>query len=82
MSRIVGGQAKDRFAASTSEMSRFEIKILATGGNLKNLMIYVVSLWIRWLIVFLVRAKVDSYARYITFQLAEVAVPIELFKKD
>ena len=35
--RVVGERAKDRFTASTSEMSRFEIEILATDENLKNL---------------------------------------------
>jgi hypothetical protein len=35
--RIVGERAKDRFAASTSEMSRFETEILATDENLNNL---------------------------------------------
>ena len=35
--RIVGERAKDRFAASTSEMSRFESEILATDENLNNL---------------------------------------------
>ena len=35
--RIVGERAKDRFAASTSEMSRFETEILATDENMKNL---------------------------------------------
>jgi hypothetical protein len=35
--RIVGERAKDRFAASTSEMSRFETEILATNENLENL---------------------------------------------
>ncbi len=35
--RVVGERAKDRFAASTSEMSRFETEILATDGNLENL---------------------------------------------
>ena len=35
--RIVGERAKDRFAASTSEMSRFETEMLATDENMKNL---------------------------------------------
>ncbi len=35
--RVVGERAKDRFAASTSEMSRFETEILATDENLKKL---------------------------------------------
>ena len=35
--RIVGERAKDRFAASTSEMSRFETEMLATDENLNNL---------------------------------------------
>jgi hypothetical protein len=35
--RIVGDRAKDRFAVSTSEMSRFETEILATDENLKKL---------------------------------------------
>ena len=35
--RIVGERAKDRFAASTSEMSRFETEILAINENLENL---------------------------------------------
>ena len=35
--RIVGERAKGRFAASTSEMSRFETEILATDKNLKSL---------------------------------------------
>ena len=35
--RIVGERAKDRFAASSSEMSRFETEILATDENLNNL---------------------------------------------
>jgi hypothetical protein len=35
--RVVGERAKDRFAASTSEMSRFETEILATDDNLENL---------------------------------------------
>lgn len=35
--RVVGERGKDRFAASTSEMSRFETEILATDGNLNNL---------------------------------------------
>ena len=35
--RIVGERARERFAASPSEMSRFENEILATSENLKNL---------------------------------------------
>ena len=35
--RIVGERAKDRVAASTSELSRFETEILATDENLNNL---------------------------------------------
>lgn len=35
--RIVGERAKDRFAASTSEISRFETGILATDENLLSL---------------------------------------------
>ena len=35
--RIVGERAKDRFASSTSEMSRFETEILSTDENMKNL---------------------------------------------
>ena len=35
--RIVGERSRDRFVASTSEMSRFENEILATSENLRNL---------------------------------------------
>src|SRR4029450_8624331 len=35
---VVGGRAKDNKAASTSEMARFETKILSTKENLKFLM--------------------------------------------
>ena len=35
--RVVGERGKERYAASTSEMSRFETEILATDENLNNL---------------------------------------------
>ena len=35
--RVIGQQAKGRFAASTSEMSRFEAEILARNKNLQSL---------------------------------------------
>jgi Transposase DDE domain group 1 len=38
MRTIVGGQAKDNTAASTSEMARFETETLSTKENLKHLM--------------------------------------------
>src|ERR1700736_4433149 len=38
MRAIVGGQAKDSTAASTSEMARFETETLSTKENLKHLM--------------------------------------------
>ncbi len=38
MRRIVGGRAKEREAASTSEMSRFETEMLSSGKNLTALM--------------------------------------------
>ncbi len=38
MRRVVGGRAKEREAASTSEMNRFETEILTTRKNLKSLM--------------------------------------------
>ena len=38
MRHVVGGRAKDRQAASTSQMGRFETEILPAGKNLKALM--------------------------------------------
>ncbi|UCC30372.1 MAG: transposase [Phycisphaerales bacterium] len=38
MRRVVGGRAKEREAASTSEMSRVETEMLTTRKNLKSLM--------------------------------------------
>jgi hypothetical protein len=38
MRRVVGGRAKEKDAASTSEMSRFETKILSSRQNLTALM--------------------------------------------
>jgi hypothetical protein len=38
MRRVVGGRAKEREAASTSEMSRFETEMLSSGQNLTALM--------------------------------------------
>ncbi len=37
MRRVVGGSAKERQAASTSQMNRFETKALTTRKNLKSL---------------------------------------------
>jgi len=38
MRQVVGGRAKDRQAASTSQMGRFETEILTARKNLKVLM--------------------------------------------
>ncbi len=38
MRRVVGGRPKERQAASTSEMSRFETEILTSRKNLKSFM--------------------------------------------
>ncbi len=38
MRRVVGGRAKEKEAASTSEMSRFETEMLSSGQNLTGLM--------------------------------------------
>ena len=38
MRQIVGGRAKERTAASTSQMARFETEILTRGKNLQVLM--------------------------------------------
>ena len=38
MRQVVGGRARDRQAASTSQMGRFETEILTTRKNLKALM--------------------------------------------
>jgi len=38
MRQIVGGRAKDRTAASTSQMARFETEILTRDENLQALM--------------------------------------------
>ena len=137
--RIVGERAKDRFAASTSEMSRFETEILATDENMKNLtnlcgqwvdqvddripmkqlildmdssvspthgqnevrlqlfaLAYNLGNFLRrlalprkikhWTLTTLreklikIGAKVIRHARYITFQLAEVAITRKLFE--
>ena len=38
MRQVIGGRARDRQAASTSQMGRFETEILTTRKNLKSLM--------------------------------------------
>ena len=38
MRQVIGGQARDRQAASTSQMGRFETEILTTRKNLNSLM--------------------------------------------
>ena len=38
MRQLIGGRARDRQAASTSQMGRFETEILTTRKNLKSLM--------------------------------------------
>ena len=45
MRQVIGGRARDRQAASTSQMGRFETEILTTRKNLKSLM-NLPGLWI------------------------------------
>ncbi len=87
---IVGGRAVANVAASTSQMGRFETEFLATGENLAAL----ANLSGQWIDRVHVRhppkaivLDMDSsvsptrHGRYVTFQLAEVAVPRGLFRK-
>ena len=133
MRQVVGGRAKERAAASTSLMGRFETEILTQPDNLKALM-NLSGIWVDRVVqreplkqiildmdssvsptyghqegtayngyfqctcyhplfcfnqygdmeqAFLrngIGAKVVKHSRYVVFQMAEVAVPRELFK--
>jgi Transposase DDE domain group 1 len=86
---IVGGKAVERDAASTSQMGRFETEWLASDENLANFMrtLALPEAVAQWSLTSLrdklikIGAKVVRHSRYAVFQMAEVAVPRELFEK-
>ena len=70
---VVDGRAIQGAAASTSQMGRFEAEWLTRPDNF----IALADLPERWMIK--IAAKVISHSRHVTFQLAEVAVPRQMF---
>ena len=85
MRQVVGGRARDRQAASTSQMGRFETEILTTRKNLKALMDRP-GMWIDRVRqhramdkLIKIGAKAAHHARYVVFQMAEVTVPRKMF---
>ena len=64
MRHVVGGRVAlpEKQAASTSEVGRFETEILSTKSNLTALHEKLIK----------IGAKVTRYAKYVTFQLAEL----------
>ena len=87
MRYVVGGRARERNAASTSEMGRFETAVLTQPETLAVL----AELSGRWIDhlrerrpmrekLIEIGAKLISRARYVTFQMAEVAGPREVFE--
>jgi len=101
MRYVVGGRAAlaDKYAASTSEVGRFETDILSTKDNQTRLQLFVLAYNLanflrrlalpqeidHWSLTTLreklvkTGAKVVRHAKYVTFQLAEIAVPRRLF---
>ena len=88
MRHVVGGRATEHTAASTSQMGRFETEVLTQRDNLGNFPRQaVLPRSVRhWTLTTLreklikIGAKVVRHSRQIIFQMAEVAVPRELFR--
>jgi len=74
MRQVVGGRAREANAASTSQMGRFETEVLTQASvahwSLTTLREKLIK----------IGAKVVRTARYVVFQMAEVAVPRHLFR--
>ena len=94
MRRAVGGNAVAKQAASASQMGRFETEFLATDNNIAalayNLANFMRTLALpkeveHWSLTTIpeklvkIGAKVVAHGRYVTFQMAEVAIPRPLF---